>query len=161
MITIIAAVTNDFGLGRKGDLLFHVSDDMKHFKSLTMGHPIVMGRKTFESFPKGALPGRRNLIVTRQSDYFASGAEVFLTVEDAIVAAGGDCFVIGGGDIYRQVLPIATRIEFTHFEVDSPSDTDTWFGGFDANQWKLVARSETVVDPRSGIPFHFATYQRI
>lgn len=161
MITIIAAVTNDFGLGRKGDLLFHVSDDLKHFKSLTMGHPIVMGRKTFESFPKGALPGRRNLIVTRQSGYLASGAEVFLTVDDAIKAAGGDCFVIGGGDIYRQVLPIADRVELTHFEVDSPADTDTWFGGFDADQWKLVARSDTNVDPRSGIPFHFATYQRI
>lgn len=82
--TIIVACTRNFAIGRGGDLLFHISDDLKRFKALTMGHPIIMGRKTFESFPKGALPGRRNIVVTRNPAYTASGVETAASLEDAI-----------------------------------------------------------------------------
>ena len=83
MITIIAAITRDNALGRRGELIYRFSADMKHFKSLTMGHPIIMGRKTFESFPKGALPGRRNVVISRNAAYSAPGIEVFSSLDEA------------------------------------------------------------------------------
>ncbi|WP_303037705.1 dihydrofolate reductase, partial [uncultured Duncaniella sp.] len=98
-ITIIVAATRDMAIGNRGDLLYHISDDLKRFKSLTMGHPIIMGRKTFESFPKGALPGRRNIVVTRNISYTAPGIETASSVDDAVKMCEGAerAFIIGGG----------------------------------------------------------------
>lgn len=125
-ITIIVAATRDMAIGNRGDLLYHISDDLKRFKSLTMGHPIIMGRKTFESFPKGALPGRRNIVVTRNISYTAPGIETASSVDDAVKMCEGAerAFIIGGGEIYRQALPVADCIELTLIDAERP-DADT------------------------------------
>ncbi|MDE6317515.1 MAG: dihydrofolate reductase, partial [Muribaculaceae bacterium] len=114
MITIIAAIGRDNAIGRNGDLAFHLRADMRHFKELTTGHTVVMGRKTFDSLPKGALPNRRNIVITRNPDFAAKGTERASSLDEAIaMAAGEEIFIIGGGEIYRQALPLADRMELT------------------------------------------------
>lgn len=128
MIRIIVAIDRNGAIGREGDLVFHIREDLRHFKSLTMGGTLVMGRRTFESLP-GALPGRRNIVVTRQDGYTAPGAEVAADLPMALEIAAegpGDTFIIGGAQIYAQTLPIAERLDLTLIprEAESP---DTYF----------------------------------
>lgn len=151
-----------FAIGRGGDLLFHISDDLKRFKALTMGHPIIMGRKTFESFPKGALPGRRNIVVTRNPAYTASGVETAASLEDAIALCdpSEECFIIGGGEIYRQAIPLAGKIELTLIDA-TPADADTYFPELSAQDWTLPSSPVfTETDPRSGVHYTFLTLHR-
>lgn len=128
VITIIAAVCANGAIGRRGDLLYHISADLRRFKQLTMGHPIIMGRKTFESFPKGPLPGRRNIVISRNPDYAPAGAEVYASPEEALEACGdaGEVFVIGGGEIYSRFMPQASRLMLTEIDA-APDDADTFF----------------------------------
>lgn len=154
-LTIIAAVGRDLAIGRDGDLAFHISADLRRFKALTMGHPIIMGRKTFESFPKGALPGRRNIVVTRNSAYSAPGIETAGSLEEALGKAGEKAFVIGGGEIYRQALPLAHTLEITEIDADTP-DADTRFPDYRSG-WQPVAVSEPETDPRTGVTYRFVT----
>lgn len=115
MIRIIAALDRHGAIGRAGDLVFHLRDDLRRFKALTMGSTLVMGRKTFESLP-GALPGRRNIVVTRQSGYSAPGAEVAPDLDSALRMAAdgpGDTFIIGGAQVYAQALPLADQLDLT------------------------------------------------
>lgn len=127
-INIIAAVCTNGAIGRGGDLLFHISEDLRRFKSLTMGCPIIMGRKTFESFPKGPLPGRRNIVVSRTAGYSPAGAEVFASPAEALAACAGveKVFIIGGGEIYRTMLPEADTLMLTQIDA-APADADTFF----------------------------------
>jgi len=161
MIKIIAAVTTDMGLGRRGQLLYHISADLKNFKALTMGHPIVMGRNTFESFPNGALPGRRNIVITSTPHYIAPDIEVFPSLESAIEAAGNDCFVIGGGRVYHDAFPLADELYLTHINALSPDGTDTYFPTVNPSEWQLAEQTDPVIDPRSGVSYHFARYRRM
>lgn len=127
-LIIIAAVCRNGAIGRGGDLLFHIPGDLPRFKELTMGWPIIMGRKTFESFPKGPLPGRRNIVVSRREGYSPAGAEVVGSVSEALKVVEGTerAFVIGGGEIYRRFMELATELDIT--EVDaSPADADVFF----------------------------------
>ncbi|MDE6467400.1 MAG: dihydrofolate reductase, partial [Muribaculaceae bacterium] len=98
MISLIVAIDRKGGIGRNGDLLFHISADLKRFKALTMGNTIVMGRRTFESLPKGALPGRQNVVITRSDSFSAPGADVVHSVEEALEVARKDVFIIGGAE---------------------------------------------------------------
>lgn len=157
MIKIIAAVTRNRALGRGGDLLYHISDDLKRFKSLTMGSAIVMGRKTFESFPKGALPGRRNMVITRDKEYAAPSIETFQSVTEALAASDNNCFIIGGGSIYDQTIGIADELLLTEIDADD-TDADTFFPAIDPSKWKLKETSETFTDPRSGVSYRFTRY---
>lgn len=110
-------------IGRDGTLPWHIPVDLKRFKALTMGKPMIMGRKTFESFP-GPLPGRRHIVLTRDPDWRAEGAEVVHTVDDALALAGdGQIAVVGGAEIYALFLPLADRIELTEVHADIPGDT--------------------------------------
>ena len=130
-INIIAAVCTNKAIGRKGELLFRISDDLKRFKALTMGHPIIMGRKTFESFPKGPLPGRRNIVITRQSNYAPEGAEVVGSPAQAIELCK-DCdevFIIGGGEIYKEFINSADALFLTEIDA-TPTDADAFFPDF-------------------------------
>ncbi len=158
MITIIAAITKDYGLGRGGDMLYHISDDLKRFKALTMGHPLVMGRKTFESFPKGPLPGRRNCVITRNPDYQRDGIEVYDSL-DAALGASPDAMVIGGGEIYRQAMPMADRLEITEIDAEVP-DADTHFPTIDSAIWHQTEVGEWHTDPRSAVRYRFCSYER-
>lgn len=160
-LTIIVAVARNGGIGRNGDLAFYISDDLRHFKSLTMGHPIIMGRRTFESLPKGALPGRRNIVVTRNADFSAPNVETAPSLQAAIdlVSDVDQAFILGGGSIYQQAMPLASRLEITHIEADA-IDADTFFPAIDSANWQLIERMPSAIDPRSNIPYHFASYIR-
>lgn len=160
-ITIIAAVANGGAIGRKGDLLFHISADLKRFKSITMGKPVIMGRKTFESFPNGALPGRRNIVITRQRDYSAPGVETAASLDEAmqLVAGVDEAMIIGGGEIYRQAFPLADELCLTMIDAEV-ADADTFMPAIDSEAWIEKERSDSFIDPRSGVAYHFADFVR-
>ena len=160
-VTIIVAATRDMAIGDRGDLLYHISDDLKRFKSLTMGHPIIMGRKTFESFPKGALPGRRNIVVTRNSSYSAPGIETAPSVEEAVRMCGDAdmAFIIGGGEIYRQSLPLADRIELTLIDAERP-EADTRFPDMGSRKFRIPEAEFDREDPKSGVKYCFLTLSK-
>ena len=160
-------------IGRDGDLLYHISEDQKRFKSLTMGHPIIMGRRTFESFPKGALPGRRNIVVTRNQAYKAPGIEAVSSFEKAIALCGPDSpapYIIGGEEIYRQALSTTDRIELTLIDAVAP-DADTLFPKLGMAEWSVWtehglqpfnpdAITFEHTDPRTSVSYAFLTLVR-
>lgn len=160
-ISIIVAITRNNAIGRKGDLLFHISEDLRQFKSITMGHPIIMGRKTFESFPNGALPGRRNIVISRQQDYTAPEIEVFGSLTDALntLSDADETFIIGGGEIYRQALPLCTKLYLTEIDIEI-TDADTFFPEIKSDEWTVITQSDTKQDPRSGVNFRFTCLSR-
>lgn len=154
-VSIIAIVARDGAIGRGGDQPFHIADDFRRFKALTLGHPVVMGRRTFEALPKGALPGRRNIVVTRRPAWTAPGVETASSVEDAIAMCGdAEPFIIGGGEVYRRALPLATRLYITEVDADVP-DADTFFPHVDPELFPLAETSSSAVDPRSGASYRF------
>ncbi|MCM1483711.1 MAG: dihydrofolate reductase [Muribaculaceae bacterium] len=158
-ICIIAAVASCGAIGRRGDMPFHISADLRRFKQLTMGCPLIMGRRTFESLPGGALPGRRNIVVTRNALYSAPGAETAPSLAEAIAmcASASKLMIIGGGEIYRQAMPIATSMHLTHIDARVP-DADTYFPEVDMSRWLITESSDTETDPRSGVGFRFTDY---
>lgn len=159
-ITIIAAVGRNSEIGRGGDLAFHISADLKRFKSLTTGHTVIMGRKTFLSLPKGALPQRRNIVLTTDPAFTAPGIETAPTLEAALdMAAGTEIFIIGGGTVYIQAMPRADVLQLTHVHADDP-DADTYFPAVDPAAWQLTDSDGPLTDPRSGLSYTFATYRR-
>lgn len=160
MITLVAAIAENNAIGLNNDLLWHLPDDFKHFKAITSGHFIIMGRKTFESFPK-PLPNRTHLIISRQKDYTApEGCLVFSSLADAIAFAEGqeEVFVIGGGEIYKQALPLADKLELTR--VHSNFEADTFFPDFDQNQWVLTKDNIHEQDEKHAYRFSFQTFIR-
>lgn len=161
MIQIICALTENQAIGNKGQLLYYLPADLKHFKGLTTGHTIVMGRKTFESLPKGALPNRRNIVITRQADYSAPGIEVFHDFESAIKACATDdeTFIIGGESVYAAALPIADRLCLTHVH-ETPDEADTYFPSYDASQWELEEKEDHESDEKNKYAYTFAFYRR-
>ncbi|MBO5267808.1 MAG: dihydrofolate reductase [Muribaculaceae bacterium] len=158
-LSIIVAVDRDGGIGRAGDLLYHISADLRRFKQLTMGHPVIMGRRTFESLPKGALPGRRNIVISRNAAYTAPGIEVAGSLDEALAmtAGTGEAFVIGGASIYAESMSVAARIYLT--EVDAAAEADTYFPPI-GPEWHHTDESATETDPRSGISYRFVTLSR-
>lgn len=162
-ITIVVATASDGAIGKGGDMPFRLKADLKRFKELTMGHPIVMGRKTFESLP-GALPGRTNIVITSRDDYHPTGTITAPTLEKAIKLAsetegGDDVMIIGGGQVYRQALPMADRIELTEVDAVYP-DADTHFPQIERKEWSLKELSEWHTDPSSGLRFRYITLKR-
>ena len=135
-ISMIAAVGKNLELGKNNDLIWHFKEDMKFFKETTMGHPVIMGRKTFESLPK-ALPGRKNIVISANPKYKADGAEVVASVEEAIKLAEAEnteAFVIGGGRIYTEFLPYADNLYLTEINAECP-DADTYFPEFNKSDY--------------------------
>lgn len=127
MIHIIAAIDQHRGIGYGGDMLYHIREDLRRFKSLTMGHTLVMGRKTFDSLPGGALPGRRNIVITRNEAWTAQGAERASSLAEALaMAAGDEIYIIGGGQVYAEALPLADVLDLTLIHSAAP-EVDTFF----------------------------------
>lgn len=162
-IGVIAIVARGGAIGRGGDQPFHIREDFRRFKALTLGKAIVMGRKTFEALPTGALPGRVNIVVTRNADWTAEGVIAVRSLEEA-VARGFDVnadevMIIGGGEIYRQAMPIATNLYLTKVDADV-ADADTFFPDVDFSQWSVIEESESQIDPRSNESFRFVEYVR-
>lgn len=164
MIEIIVAITAGKGaIGRKGDMIYHISDDLRRFKALTTGHTVVMGRRTFDSLPKGALPNRRNIVISRNPEFRADNTEVARSLGEALEMANDDpkVFVIGGGQIYAEALPLADRLEITLIEAPEPEDADTFFPPIDPTEWKMTEMTESRPDSRTGIPHRFLTFERV
>lgn len=160
-VSLIAAVANNHVIGRDNQLIWHLPADLKHFKKLTMGHTLIMGRKTFESIGK-ALPGRKTIVVTTQENYQAKGCEVAGSVDEAMKMIKGekDVFVAGGAEIYAQTLDLyhtrrlyITRI-FANFE------GDTFFPSIDEEKWELVERTDHQADEKNPYPYSFLIYKK-
>lgn len=159
MIHIIVAIDRFGGIGRGGDMLFHIREDLKRFKKLTMGGALVMGRKTFESLPNGALPGRRNIVVTRNPEYTAPGIEVAGSLDDALaMAANGntDTFVIGGGEIYAQAMSKADILDITSIDAVGEG-ADTFFPAIPLDEFVLADSEEGETIPA----VRFLTFKRL
>ena len=137
MITFVVARADNGVIGRDGGLPWRLPADLKRFKALTMGEPMIMGRKTFEGFPR-PLPGRRHVVLTRDRGWSAAGAEVAHDVAGALALAGGDASVIGGAEVFALFLPLATQVELT--EVHAAPEGDTWMPPFEG--WREVARED-------------------
>jgi dihydrofolate reductase len=182
-INIIVAVADDWAIGREGDMPWHISADMKFFKATTMGHSLVMGRRTWESIGSKPLPGRQNIVVSARlaAEWAAAaekdcdcasaekedgalvgvcpcGAVAVSSLEAAFEAASdSEIFVMGGGMIYRQAMDVADRLYVTHVHTTVP-DADTYFPAIDPEVWALAERSNTTQDERSGLKYEFRTY---
>ncbi|MCL5127626.1 dihydrofolate reductase [Algibacter sp. L4_22] len=159
-LTIIVAAAENDAIGKGNKLIWHLSDDLKRFKSLTNNHHIIMGRKTFESFPK-PLPNRAHVVITRQSDYKApEGVILVNSLEEAVIACKSDLqpYIIGGGEIYRQALAIADKIEITR--VHESFEADTYFPKIDMSIWKETAHKFHSKDGKHDYEFTFQTYER-
>ena len=148
-LSIIVAVASDGAIGRANDLLWHLPADLKRFKELTTGHTILMGRKTFESLPRGSLPNRRNIIISRSLPA-QPGAEVYPTIQQALEACASDeeVFIIGGGEIYRQLLPNTEQIYLTRVQASFP-DAEVFFPELDSTEWIEEAREVYPRDERN------------
>lgn len=159
-ITIIVAAADNNAIGKDNKLIWHLSDDLKRFKNLTNGHHIIMGRKTFESFPK-PLPNRKHVVITRQKNYqVPDGVIVVNNLEDALDASKKDKqpFIIGGGDIYKQAMSIADKLEITR--VHAKFEADTYFPEINYKNWKEVTKTHHKKDEKHAYDFSFITYLR-
>lgn len=160
-LALIAAVARNGVIGRDGDMPWHISADLKHFKATTMGKPIVMGRRTFESIGK-ALPGRPNIVVTRTADFVADDVEVAADFDQALALAAAygtdEVVVIGGGEIYAAALPRADRLYLTDIDLDV--EGDVYFPALDRAQWHEIARQDHRAE-RDTPAFSFVTLDRI
>jgi dihydrofolate reductase len=152
-IALVVAAARNGVIGRDGGLPWRLPSDLKRFKALTMGKPVVMGRKTWESLPIKPLPGRRNIVVTRQSGFAAPGAETAPSLDAAIDLAGAceEIAVIGGGEIYRAAFPLANRIYLTEVAMDAKGDT--FFPPVPAGEWTEAAREAVPQGERDTAPF--------
>ena len=159
MITMIAAAAENNALGKDNDLVWHLPDDFKRFKRLTSGHHIIMGRKTFESFPK-LLPDRTHVIITRKDDYAPDGTIVVNSLEEALRVSKLDDqpFIIGGGEIYKLGMDVAERIELTR--VHAEFDADTYFPEIDEEKWTVVKEQFHDKDEKHEHSFTYLTLER-
>ncbi|MBZ9779607.1 dihydrofolate reductase [Psychroflexus sp. CAK8W] len=158
-VTMIAAAAENNALGKDNDLIWHLPDDFKRFKAITSHHHIIMGRKTFESFPK-LLPNRKHIVITRQGDYKKEGVTVVHKLEDALKQCPGEdeVFIIGGGEIYKQALPYADKIELTR--VHDTFEADAFFPEIEESVWKLVSSEYHEKDEKHKIDFTYLTYSK-
>jgi dihydrofolate reductase len=160
MITLIAAVAKNGVIGNHSTLPWHLPEDLKHFKALTTGHAVIMGRKTWESLPARfrPLPGRLNIVVTRNANYVAEGATVAPSLDEAHkVGAGKTAFIIGGAELYAHALPLAQRLELT--EIDAAFEGDAYFPAFDRKAWRELRRETGKTE--AGLGYAFVTYERV
>ena len=160
-LSAIVAVARDGAIGKNGDLLWHLSADLKHFKAITMGHSIVMGRKTFESFPKGPLPGRQNIVVTRNADYHPEGVTIAHSVDEAIEKAEmpGEVMVIGGAQLYAATIEKVTTLYLTKVDAEFP-DADTFFPAISEEEWVADEEETHAPDERNPLGYSFVTLHR-
>lgn len=158
MISVIVAVAENGTIGNKNSLLWHITEDMKHFRQLTTGHPVVMGRKTYESLGR-PLPKRRNVVISRR-DIEIEGCKVVHSLEEALALfeADEEVFVIGGAQIYAEAMPLADRFYLT--VVEHPYEGDTQFPAWDRSVWHLVESERFEHGEAYPHPFRFETYER-
>jgi len=159
MISMIVAMAENRAIGKDNDLLWHLPDDFKHFKSVTMGKPILMGRKTYESIGK-PLPGRENIVITRDKNFSADGTTLVNSIPEALEASKqyDEVMVIGGASFYEQMLPVADRLYIT--VVHETFDADAFFPEINLDEWDVIEQSEHAADEKHAYGFSFITYQK-
>ena len=157
-MNLIVAVDQNWAIGKDGDQLVYLKEDLKRFRTLTSGHTVILGRKTLATFPGGRpLKNRHNLILSRNPQFQAEGAEVFASVEELVQQADGDAFVIGGASVYEQLLPYCDTAYITKIHAGFPADT--YFPDLDKSEdWEIVEESESL--EQDGIAYHYVTYRR-
>lgn len=160
VLSLIAAAARNRAIGKNGQLLWHLPEDMRYFRETTRGKPVIMGRKTWESLPDSfrPLPGRHNIVVSRNPSYLAAGATSTHSLEEAIEKAGDvdEVFVIGGAELYRLAIPFAQRIYLT--EIASDFDGDAFFPDCPERDWEEISHKEQ--QGKSGLEFSFVVYRR-
>ena len=160
-LSAIVVIADDGAIGKDNGLLCHLPADLKHFKSITMGHTIIMGRRTFESLPKGALPGRENIVVSRNADYRAEGAKVCTSIEQAVAEASmpGECFILGGAQLYASTIAQVDKLYLTaihaHFD-----DADAYFPAINPDEWTEIDREDHQADEKNRFDYSFVTLKR-
>lgn len=159
-LSIIVAMTKDRVIGKDNQLPWHLSEDLKRFKKITMGHPIIMGRKTYDSIGR-SLPGRENIVITRNPSYQAEGVTVVHSLDEAIArrSAEEELFVIGGAKIYQVAFPLVNRMYITFIE--KPFEGDTFFPEFELEKdFTVIEESERLVSAKNQLPYRFVTAER-
>ena len=161
MISIIVAIAENYAIGKKGDLLCHMPADLKHFKETTSGKTVMMGERTFFSLPKHPLPNRRNIVLTDVPGKTFEGAEAVYSLDELCAKAQGEeeAFVIGGGMVYRQMMPLADKLYITHIH-HSWEDADTFFPEIKESEWKLLSAERHPADDKNPYDYTFAEYGR-
>lgn len=160
MISIIVAVSDDWGIGKDNELLWHISEDLKRFKRLTLGKTVVMGKKTWESLPRRPLPGRKNVVLTDNPNESIENSVTAYSIEDALgkCEKNEEIFIIGGGSIYRQFMQVADRLYITH--VHKKAAADIYFPEIDLNVWEVTEKEEFITDGEECIPYTYTIYER-
>ena len=162
-IKLIAAIGEDNSIGISGKLCWNIPEDLQNFKELTTGGVVIMGRKTWESLPVKPLPNRRNIVITRNPNYVADGAETYNSIEEALCALMDEkikvVYIIGGGEIYQQSLKWATNIHLTRVYQNCP-EADTFFPEIDKNEWSLFSFSDPEKST-SGVEYSYETWMRV
>jgi dihydrofolate reductase len=160
MISIIVAISEDLGIGKDNDLLWHISEDLKRFKRLTFGNTVIMGKKTWESLPRRPLPGRKNIVLTDDPQECIDCSVTAYSIVDALSKCekGEEIFVIGGGSVYRQFIPIADRLFITHVHRKAPADV--YFPEIDPDLWQVTEKEEFNITESNSIPYTYIVYER-
>jgi dihydrofolate reductase len=160
MISIIVAVSDDWGIGMKNELLWHIPEDMKRFKQLTMGKTIIMGKRTWESLPKRPLQGRKNIVLTDIPGEKIDGSVTAYSIDDALAESSSDdeIFIIGGGSVYRQFMDIADRLYITH--VHKSAAADVYFPEPAPGKWEIIESQEFISSDEKRIPYTYVIYGR-
>ena len=158
---IIVAISENNAIGKAGDLLCHLPNDLKHFKELTTGATVVMGKKTFFSLPRRPLPNRRNIVLTRDESFQYENTEVAHSIDHllSILSADEKVFIIGGGEVYKQFMPLVDELQITHIH-HTWEDADTFFPEIDLSIWECVSEEYHKQDEKHAFAYTFATYQR-
>ena len=161
IISLIAALGRNNEIGKGNDLLCHLPADLKHFKEITLGHTVIMGRKTFDSLPKGALPNRRNVVISRNPELKIKGAEVFSSLDYALLKSLDEIevFIIGGAQIYEHSLPFADKLYITRIHTAFP-EADVFFPSIDFNIWNETGRETFPADEKNPYSFSFIEYEK-
>ncbi len=158
--TIIVAIAKNHAIGKDNQLLWHLSEDLKRFKRLTLEHTVIMGMKTYDSLPVKPFKNRKNIVIVDDKSVAIEGCEMAYSIQEAIDLADNDKenFIIGGGSIYKQFMEIADKMYIT--VVDKDFEADTFFPEISDKQWKVVEKSEIFVDEKSGLRFSYLTYKK-
>ncbi|GHS99784.1 dihydrofolate reductase [Bacteroidia bacterium] len=160
-ISIIVAIGKNNEIGKGNDLLCHLPADLKHFKEITSGHTVIMGRKTFDSLPKGPLPNRKNIVISRNKDLKIEGAIVYSSLDYALIKLmdEDEVFIIGGAQMYAQILPDADKLYLTKIHAEFP-EADVFFPSINYHEWREVSRETHLADEKHPYSFTFVEYER-
>lgn len=161
-LSIIVAIAKNGAIGKNNDLLFHLPEDLKHFKEITSGHPVIMGKNTWLSLPKRPLPGRINIVINRELDLKGEGCIVFSSVEEVVTYCKSleneECFIIGGGEVYKTFLPLCDKLYIT--QVNKEFDADTFFPEINSTLWKKIESIENFSE-KNNFTYFYDTYIKV